>query len=184
MLGMLMQLWGFYILRKIATLRIDKSARLVGLTLGSLWSQITEIESRWQCLRAGRLCKECRASGWVGWYLGQRSVWEVGNGRRISDTGVRWLTGTYWWPWPCLTRVSKDWGRYKPSIFNTLYLGRGWEVGNGQSHWLPYRWLGRYDFGFFGISIRASRFFRVLSKLGGMVIYWGLEAVFNTSEFR
>ena len=34
MLGMLMQLWGFYILRKIATLRIDKSTRLVGLTLG------------------------------------------------------------------------------------------------------------------------------------------------------
>ena len=27
---------------------------------------------------------------------------------------------------------------------------------------------------FFGISIRASRFFRVLSKLGGMAVYGGL----------
>ena len=32
---------------------------------------------------------------------------------------------------------------------------------------------------FFGISIRASRFFHVLSKLGGMAIYWGLEAMFK-----
>ena len=30
---------------------------------------------------------------------------------------------------------------------------------------------------FFGISIRASRFFHVLSKLRGMAIYWGREAV-------
>ena len=30
---------------------------------------------------------------------------------------------------------------------------------------------------FFGISLRASRFLRVLPKLGGMAIYWGLEAV-------
>ena len=37
--------------------------------------------------------------------------------------------------------------------------------------------LGCYDFWFFGISIRASRFFRVLSKLRGIAINWGLEAV-------
>ena len=31
----------------------------------------------------------------------------------------------------------------------------------------------------FGISIRVSRFFRVLSKLGGMAICWGMEAMFK-----
>ena len=30
---------------------------------------------------------------------------------------------------------------------------------------------------FFGLSIRASRFFRVLPKLRGMAICWGLESV-------